>query len=427
MKLLRCLPFVALLLSTGISRAQSNNDKLIEFKAIAKTRNADSVLMRTTAFIDKYPYTKTDTAFDKSNWIDYARMYQTVGILTSIKKDLSTYKKYVASAPFNSLATIWYKAVEIPYEHQKSSTAEEVLPWARLLMQRIEEFKDGKPVESPNISTDEWDKMFSGVYANSSALYADILLHVKQYKEGLYYAEIAQQRAQYKKAPLNEVYSMLLKETGNTARMKETLIKSMQQNQASPAVIAMLKEQYIQENKKAEGFDAYISGLKDNTLTGKLEAKVKESMINQELPEFKAESNRGEMVSLKAQKGKVVVLDFFASWCAPCKEAFPGMDMVRQKYLNDKNVVFYFVDTQERRPDYKEYVAKYLKDHNFSFTVLFDADAKLGKSFGVGAIPHKMVIDPNGKLRFSEVGYMGSPSELSDEISMMIELSRKSK
>ncbi|WP_207424351.1 TlpA family protein disulfide reductase [Desertivirga brevis] len=427
MKLFRSLPLAAMLLTAGIGKAQNSNEKLREFKVIAKTRNADSVLMLTTEFIDKYPYTKTDTAFDKRNWIDYSRMYQTVGILTSVKKDFSTYKKYVATAPFNSLSTIFYKAVEIPYDHQKSSTAEEVLPWAKLVMERIENFKDGKPAENPYLSSDDWDKMFSNVYASSSALYADILLHVKQYKEGLYYAEIAQQRAQFKKAPLNEVYSLLLKETGNTAKLKETLVKSMQQNQASPAVIALLKEQYVQENKTGDGFEAYISNLKDNTLTGKLEAKVKKSMINQELPEFKALSNAGEMVSLKAQKGKVVVLDFFASWCAPCKEAFPGMDMVRQKYLNDKNVVFYFVDTQERRTDYKEYVAKYLKEHNFDFTVLFDADAKLAKSFGVGAIPHKMVIDPNGKLRFSEVGYMGSPSELSDEISMMIELSRKSK
>lgn len=416
-----------MLFTYGVNKAQSNDEKLKDFKALGKTRNADSILQLTASFIDKYPYLKTDTAFDKQNWIDYPRLYQTIGIIASTKKDLPTFKKYVATAPFQSLSTIYYKAVEVPYEHLKTITAEEALPFAKLVMQRIEDFKNGKPADRPNLSSDEWDTIFSTTYANCSALHADILLHVKQYKEGLYYAEIAQQRAQYKKAPLNEVYSVLLKETGNSSRMKETLIKSMQQNQASPVVIAMLKELYLQENKTADGFDAYISSLKDNTLTGQLEAKVKELMINQDLPDFKVESNGAGMVSLKAQKGKVVVLDFFASWCAPCKEAFPGMNMVRQKYLNDKNVVFYFIDTQERRPDYKEYVAKYLKEHNFPFTVLFDADAKLAKSYGVGPIPHKMVIDPNGKLRFSEVGYMGSPSELSDEISMMIELSRKSK
>jgi peroxiredoxin len=75
----------------------------------------------------------------------------------------------------------------------------------------------------------------------------------------------------------------------------------------------------------------------------------------------------------------------------------------------------------------KEYVTDYMKENGYPFTVLLDADSKASKAAGVGPIPHKMVIGPNGKLRFSEVGYMGSTSELADEIIEMVNVLKAGK
>jgi len=117
---------------------------------------------------------------------------------------------------------------------------------------------------------------------------------------------------------------------------------------------------------------------------------------------FSLKDAAGKMVSLASLRDKVVVLDFWATWCIPCRASFPEMQVLLDKYKADTTIVFLFIDTWERKtPDkIKAEVNSILSENNFSFKVLFDVSNKVRKDYRVEAIPAKFVIDKKGNIVF---------------------------
>ncbi len=120
-------------------------------------------------------------------------------------------------------------------------------------------------------------------------------------------------------------------------------------------------------------------------------------------PEFTLKSIAGEEVSLASLKGKVVLLDFWATWCGPCKAAMPEMQKIADDY-KDKGVAVYGINVWEKKEDAAK---KYIESKGFTYPTLLSGD-DLAKQYGITGIPTLVVIGKDGKITKTEVGFGGA-------------------
>ncbi len=138
-------------------------------------------------------------------------------------------------------------------------------------------------------------------------------------------------------------------------------------------------------------------------------SKAGKEMVGEKAPEFTLPTLDGEKVSLKDFHGKkVVVLDFWASWCGPCRMAMPAIQDV-SKELKDKEVVFFAVNLGEE----KEKITSFLKKIGISIPVLMDKDGGVADLYRVKSIPRLVVI---GKDGFIKSGHTGFSAEMKEEL-----------
>ncbi len=117
-------------------------------------------------------------------------------------------------------------------------------------------------------------------------------------------------------------------------------------------------------------------------------------------PAWKLKDVDGKVVSSDQFKGKVVVLDFWATWCPPCKAEIPGYVELQKKYAAD-GLVFVGVSADEDGP---EVVKKFIKEHGINYQiVMFDADI-LAAFAPIEAFPTTFIIDRDGMIRDKKVG-----------------------
>jgi thiol-disulfide isomerase/thioredoxin len=109
--------------------------------------------------------------------------------------------------------------------------------------------------------------------------------------------------------------------------------------------------------------------------------------------DFKLENINGKWEWLSDFRGKVVFLNFWATWCPPCKYEMPSMQKLYDK-LKHKNFAMVAVDLQEPVDRVKDFVRKY----NLDFTVLLDIKGDVGRQFGIQSIPTTFILDGKGGI-----------------------------
>jgi cytochrome c biogenesis protein CcmG/thiol:disulfide interchange protein DsbE len=120
-------------------------------------------------------------------------------------------------------------------------------------------------------------------------------------------------------------------------------------------------------------------------------------------PNVTLQSADGSTVESSTYRGKVVLVDFWASWCLPCKTSFPALDSLYREY-QPRGLEVLAVNLDERRRD----ADAFLRDRSHHLTVLFDPTGAAPKAFGVKGMPSSFLIDKAGNIRFSHMGYSGN-------------------
>jgi peroxiredoxin len=118
-------------------------------------------------------------------------------------------------------------------------------------------------------------------------------------------------------------------------------------------------------------------------------------------PDFTLEDIDGKKFSLKEYRGKVVLLNFWATWCPPCRREMPSMERLNREFRG-KDFVVLALNQMEDTDQVFTYTAEL--DVSPTFTILFDKNSDVSRAYGVLGLPTTYLIDKKGNIRFRAIG-----------------------
>ena len=137
--------------------------------------------------------------------------------------------------------------------------------------------------------------------------------------------------------------------------------------------------------------------------------QVGDSIPNFTLSFFDGYTYEGKnKVDLNALKGKVVVINFWASWCIPCEEEAAMLESAWQSYKDSGQVVFVGADYVDTEPEARKYLQKF----NITFPNGPDLGTKISQMFRIKGVPETYFIDGNGTLQYIQIGPFASENDI---------------
>lgn len=133
-------------------------------------------------------------------------------------------------------------------------------------------------------------------------------------------------------------------------------------------------------------------------------------------PEFTLANRAGGQLSLSGLRGQVVMINFWASWCGPCRQEFPALDEMYRRY-KPMGFTLVGINVESEQAD----AERFLGARPVSFPILFDPDNTVSDRYGVSAMPTTVLVDRQGRLRWQHQAYKpGDEAKYIEQVRAML-------
>ena len=202
----------------------------------------------------------------------------------------------------------------------------------------------------------------------------------------------------------------------------EMLISLYRDGQMNDKALATAERALAQGASTQGIIDAYrallaLNGLDSVAIAGKeaslrqagrsvLAERVVREMLNQPLIDGTFTTLDGAPLKISDWKGKVVIIDYWATWCGPCRQSFPSLQKLYDRYKTNPNVVIAVVNVWEKSDNRATTVRDFLKTNpTLKFPMYIDPSDEVVRKYGVTGIPTKFYLGKDGRIQFKEVGF----------------------
>lgn len=391
---------------------------------VFKKGTADSMATAYQNLLQKYSDLKPEDILNPQ------QLYYIIAKKYWDEKNGDQFQVYADKVEINNMRSSLYNSAAWPIAEAKNKDSLELgVALAKKSVDASLKMKDDRPTYYTKA---DWDKICQSNYSMVADTYGYLLFQQGKVKDAL---DIQQKviAGLNSDADINGRYIKYLLANQDDETALDKAAGFIKAGHGDADMEQLLAEAYQKVNNTDSGYSVYYDKLKAFALEKK-QQEIKKSMLDLPGHSFALKDLDGKTVALDSLKGKVVVIDFWATWCGPCKMSFPGMQIALNKYKNDPDVAFLFIDTWEQQPtmdERKSEVKKLMDDNDYTFHVILDDPQPEDKqqyqtvsAYGVTGIPTKFVLDKEGKIRFKAIGFDGNSQNLADELSIMIELAK---
>lgn len=327
---------------------------------------------------------------------------------------------------FNQTSYLNMAANEL-ISHKTSLAYAELI--ARRTIDLYHSFKDDPSARPADFPLQSWSRFMSMAQYPYYLSYAQILHMNGKDTMAFGYIEKAFSYLPLDKADPSsaELYAILSAANGHADKAYDILLRSVSTGNASLNMQEQLMKLLVTRTGNADQASHFMDSLQQNVVRACKQELMAKMFTDITAPAFSLTDTKGNRIYLANMKGNIVVLDFWATWCAPCKAAMPAMEQLKKKH---PEVDWYYIATMEKGAAAGSRIKQYLKKHAQPANTLIDIPVpddsgmfETAAAYHVKAIPFRAIIDKNGMLRFISEGYT-SDAALINEMEAMIDIAK---